>query len=156
MPPLELVDICRKVDELALPFAKEAGLELVEITAHFKGRDVEIEILADRPEGGITIEECATLNKSVALAIDENGFLGEDYTLGVSSPGLDRPMTTLKDFQRNLNFKVRFFLKERFEGKMEYEGTLTAVSAEGLTVTLKKKKTIMLPMSLIDKGLLVI
>ena len=153
---IAIEDIQKKLESLALPLAQQLQLELIEIGVHMQGSDAHIEILTDRPEGGITIEECATLNRSVAEAIDADGFLGENYTLGVSSPGLDRPLKTAKDFSRRVDCAIHFWLTKAVEGKQEYTGILTAMDAAALTVSLAKKKTVVLPMASIEKGLLVI
>ena len=154
---IAIEEIHKKLESLALPLVRQAGLELVGIRAHDQGRDTHIEITADRPAGGITVEECATLNRSLAAAIDAEGFLGGDYTLGVSSPGLDRPLTTAKDLARHLNEEIHFWLTAGVDGKKEYTGVLTAMDAVALTVQLKKKKkTVVLPIAAVEKGLLVI
>ena len=149
-------EVQTKVETLSLPLLVQAGIDLVELQIGRNGKDVSLRIFADRPTGGITIGECARLNRSIVEAIDADGFLGDAYELEFSSPGLDRPLFTHKDFARNLNRPVRVCLKEPIEGKKEYTGILAAVDGQTLTVHLKKKNTVVLPLACIEKGLLVI
>lgn len=92
-------------------------------------KDTFLQVLADRPEGKIGIAEVTRLNRSIVEAIDKEGFFSEDgYSLEVSSPGLDRPLTSLKDFSRNLNAEVRLWLKEKISGKVEHLGIVKTVT----------------------------
>ena len=156
MPSLTIEAIQAKVEQMALPLMAEANIDLVELQVGRHGADVFLRFTADRPMGGITIGECARLNRAIVSAIELDGFLGEAFELEFSSPGLDRPLTTAKDFMRNLNRSISFSLKEAVEGKKAYKGILIAVDGEMLTVSLNKKNTIVLPLAQIASGLLVI
>lgn len=156
MPPLTNEEIHKKLEAIALPLLQKANVDLIELKVKRAGRDVHIEFTADKPEGRITLEACAKLNRAIIDAVDSEGFLGEDYELEFSSPGLDRPLMTQKDFARNLNYDVQVFLKEKIDGKKEYTGKLIAVDQDTLKVGLKKKVTIVLPMAQVERGLLVI
>ncbi len=154
--PLTVEEIQKKLETLSLPLLEKAGVELVELQVKQHRSSVDIEFMADLPEGGINIEQCAELNRAIVEALDADGFLGEDYTLEFSSPGLDRPLKTAKDFGRYIGAEIKFYLTQRVEGKMEHTGVLLEIKPGGLTVALKKKNTIELPFDNIEKGLLVI
>jgi len=139
--------------------AQFLNLELVEVKMARHNKDVLIQILADTSEGGISLGACTLLNHSIVEAIDKEAILSEDgYSLEVSSPGLDRPLVNFKDFLRNINREIHVWLKERLAGKLEYEGVVTSVTQENLTLlTSSKVKTeIIIPIGQIVKGLLVI
>ena len=157
MPGLDLDVIRQKIESLALPILERAGIDLVELNVSLYKRDVVICCIADRPTGGITIAQCSALNRAFVEAIDADGFLGEEgYSLEVSSPGLDRPLVTPKDFIRNLNRAVRFWLAEAVDGKKEQSGILLAVNDGMLMVLTKKNKEITLPLAQVIKGMLII
>lgn len=99
-----------------------------------------LEVLADRIEGGITLDECSRLNKELIGILEQEGPSVEHYTLDVSSPGMDRPLVTLADFTRVRGRELRLFLKEKHNGKMEIQGTLESVGDNQITV--KTKDTI--------------
>jgi ribosome maturation factor RimP len=135
------------------------NLELVEFKMAVHKKDVLIQVLADTPQGKIGIEECTLLNRSIVEAIDKEGFFGEDgYSLEVSSPGLDRPLMTYKDFSRNIDAEVRIWLKEKVAGKIEHVGIIKAVTEQSITLltTTKDKQEITVPIDQVMKGLLVI
>ena len=148
----------RLVYEMASRLSRLQGLELVEIKLGRHRHDVLIQVLADKPQGGIRLEDCSVLHRSLVEAIDKEGILSEDgYSLEVSSPGLDRPLVTYKDFLRNISKEIHLWLKERNESKFEYTGIITAATQESLTLlTPKEKKEITVPINQIIKGLLVI
>lgn len=157
MPPLDTDEIRGKVEILAAPILANAGVDLVELSAGVYKQDVIIRFAADLPAGGITIGQCALLNHAIVEAIDADGFLGEQgYSLEFSSPGLDRPLVTAKDFGRNLERAIRFWLKEPVEGKTEYSGVLMAAGEQQIVVRTKKNKEIVLPLGQIVKGMLII
>jgi ribosome maturation factor RimP len=147
-----------KVYEVINHIALSQGLEIVELKIGVHQKDVMIQVLADKPQGGIGIEECTSLNRSIVEAIDKEGFFSEDgYSLEVASPGLDRPLATAKDFLRNINATVRILLKEKIAGKGEHEGVVKSVTENAVTLlTTKEKKEISIPLDLIFKGQLVI
>lgn len=93
----EDLDQVRKIVE---PIIEEANLELFDLLIKIYRGVSNIELLIDRPNGGISIEECAKANRKIANTIEEDGLFGDDYTVSVSSPGLDWPLTELKDFKR--------------------------------------------------------
>jgi ribosome maturation factor RimP len=153
---LSTEEIQKKVEGIALPLLGAAGVDLVELKVKQHHKDVNIEFTADLPEGGITIGQCAQLNRAIVEALDLDGFLGEDYTLEFSSPGLDRPLTTSKDFARNLNYEIRLLLNTAVEGKKELTGVLVSVNPDSLTMLVKKKKQVIVLLGQIIEGMLVI
>ena len=149
----------RKIYEIASTISQAHGFDLVEVKIGRHKKDVFIQVFADKPLGGIGLEECALLNRSIVEMIDKEGFLSEDgYSLEVSSPGLDRPLLNYKDFLRNVNAEIRLWLKEEVENKIEYKGKIKLVAKENLilSTTTKDKKEIVVPMEKISRGLLVI
>jgi len=109
-------------------------LELVEITYDGRRKPV-LTMLIDRPEGGVTVEECALANRMVSEALDAAHLLNSGYILEVSSPGVDRPLQEKSDFLRAMNKKVRCFLKEPLAGKGELAGVIKEVSDDGITLS---------------------
>ena len=157
MPPLDTDEIRCKVETLVAPILANAGVDLVELSVGVYQEDVIIRFAAALPAGGITVGQCASLNQAIVEAIDADGFLGEQgYALEFSSPGLDRPLVTAKDFRRNLDRAVRFWLKEPVEGKTEHTGVLTAADEQQIVLRTKKNKEIVLSLGQIVKAILVI
>jgi len=156
MAQLTLEEIGNKVHDISLPILAAANIELVELKVAGHAKDVKLEFMADRPTGGITFIECATLNRAIVDAIDADGFLGDDYSLEFSSPGLDRPLSTYKDFARNMNYTVRVILKEAVSAKKEWSGQIIGVNTADVVLLTKQKKEIVVPLTVIEKAVLVI
>ncbi|MBU3958620.1 MAG: ribosome maturation factor RimP [Candidatus Omnitrophica bacterium] len=115
-------------------YLKEQGLDLIEFLYRYEGRDLIFKILADRPEGGISLGECSRLNKEINRVLDEKAILKQRYTLEISSPGLDRPLATEKDFLRCINRNVKLFLTELINDKREIEGIVAKVEEDSVYI----------------------
>ena len=107
---------------------------LVDIISRYEAGDLYLRILADRPQGGINLDECASLNRDIGRLLDEKDIVKENYILEVSSPGLDRVLKTRDDFSRLLNKKAKFFLNEAIDGKLEWDGLINKISQESVSI----------------------
>jgi ribosome maturation factor RimP len=132
-------------------YLKNQGLDLVELIYRYEGRDLILKILVDKPEGGISLDECADLNNEISRILDEKNILQQSYILEVSSPGLDRPLTAKCDFLRCINRKVRFFLSECIEGKKELEGVILKVEDDTVYIDVQGN-CLAIPLAKIDKA----
>ncbi len=122
------------------PFIVGRGYELVDLQfVPSSGRSI-VRVLADHPAGGITMEECARLNRDASDMLEGAGLLPERSILEVSSPGLDRPLRTKQDFLRCLNRPVRFFFTAPLEGVWELEATVEAAEEEAVCVAQEEKR----------------
>jgi ribosome maturation factor RimP len=84
-------DVKEKIELLVKRICRESGAQMVELNIKGNPNDLYIQILADKPGGGITIGECVIINKSVVAAIEQEKFLPrETFSLEVSSPGIDK------------------------------------------------------------------
>src|SRR5690554_2152954 len=93
------------------------------------GRRATLQIMAERPEGGIEIEDCAKISRAVSAILDVEDPISDEYTLEVSSPGIDRPLTRLKDFERAAGHEARIETVELVDGRKRFKGTLEGVEA---------------------------
>lgn len=116
-------------------------LELVDLIFRYEGGGLILRILADKPGGGISLDECARLNREISLMLDEKDILKERYLLEVASPGLDRPLATKKDFLRCINKNIKVFLREPVNIKLELEGIIK--EADDFAVYLEVKGEIL-------------
>jgi ribosome maturation factor RimP len=106
-------------------YLKDQGLDFVDLIYRYEGRDLFLRILVDRPEGGVTLDECSRINREIGDILEEKDIIQAKFILEVSSPGIDRPLKTKSDFSRCINRKVRFFLGEPVNGKIEWEGLIS-------------------------------
>lgn len=139
---------------LVVPIFEQSALDLVELNVRRQGAEWVIQVLADRPGGGISLEECSYVNRKIVETIDAAEAV-VDYSLEVSSPGIDRPLKTKKDFLRVLHQDVRFHLSGPVGGKKEYIGLLKKVDDEGVVIETQKHGEITIPINNIVKAVLV-
>ena len=132
-------------------FLKNQNLDLVDLIYRYEGRDLILRLLVDKPEDGITLDECAYLNNGISVILDEKDILQQRYVLEVSSPGLDRPLKTKNDFLRCINKTARFFLNEPINGRLELEGIITGVRDDSVYIDISGQ-TLEVPLSKITKA----
>jgi ribosome maturation factor RimP len=137
-------------------YLQSKGVDLVELIYRHEGRDLVLRVLADYPSGGITIGECAALNRELGAFLDEKNIPDFAYTLEVSSPGIDRPMRQKKDFLRNCGKDARFFLKEMVAGKVEWAGSIESVDENAVYLREVKGALLPIPLAMIQKAVLII
>jgi len=145
-------DVVLKIRPLVCAYLEKGGYCLVDLRFYkSQNREFICEVLADRQEGGITLDECADLNRALGEMLEASGDIQESYIMDVSSPGLDRPLVIASDFKRKLGCDIRIFLKEACEGKIEYRGIVERVSDEGIILK-TDIKTIVIPFNKVNKA----
>ena len=120
-------ELTRQLHELIMPCIIHAGADLVELTLKRRGRTQVVEVLVDKGSGGITLGECSAINREIFKQCDQSQILGEDFQVEVSSPGLDRPLRTAKDFSRKMGQLIRVHLRAPVNARLEYSGTIEKV-----------------------------
>jgi ribosome maturation factor RimP len=123
----------------------------VELVYRYEAGKLVLRILADRPYGGIKLDECARLNYAIGNLLEEKDVLQERYILEVASPGLDRPLKTVKDFLRCLDREVRFFLNEQINERIEVAGVIKQVSQDAVLIE-TQQGTLEIPLSKINRA----
>ena len=120
-------DILHKIKELAVVPLEAMGYEVVALNFSKTKGGLIIRFLVDKAKGGISLFECGKLNKYIGELLDGDAILEGKYSLEVSSPGIDRPLDTEKDFLRARGRRVKFFLHEPIGGKLEIEAVVDKV-----------------------------
>jgi len=147
-------DILVQLNKIIGENLAENNFELVEFTHRYEGRDLVLRLFVDKPEGGITMDECASLNRSLGQLLDEKDMIPVHYILEVSSSGLDRPLMSRKDFMRCLNKQAVFFLNEPVNGKLQAQGRI--ISAGDTSVFIDDSGQVLeIPLTKINKAKLI-
>jgi ribosome maturation factor RimP len=104
------VDVASRITELAEPLLASLGMELVEVEYRREGREMVLRLFIDR-EGGVNLDDCASVSREVSALLDVEDFIQGHYNLEVSSPGLNRPLKKESDYRRYQGrlVKVRTF-----------------------------------------------
>jgi ribosome maturation factor RimP len=118
--------IDRRLAGIVTPTIAGLGFELVRVRL-MGGRRPVLQIMAERPEGGIEVEDCARISRAVSAVLDVEDPISSEYTLEVSSPGIDRPLTRLKDFERWEGYEAKVETAEPIDGRRRFKGVLEGV-----------------------------
>jgi len=113
------------------------GFELVRVT-YGGGRKPTLQIMAERPDGSMGVEDCATVSREVSLLLDVEDPLQGEYLLEVSSPGIDRPLTRTKDFERWVGFEVKIEMKETIDDRRRFKGRMTGFDGDSITLEMEE------------------
>ena len=121
------MDLIQNISHKAEKIAGDNGLDLVDVELFRAGRRRILRVYIGKA-GGVSVEDCARVSRDLGVLLDAENVMEDDsYTLEVSSPGLDRPFKTLKDFRRNLGRFVRISTREPVEGRNVLVGKLEHV-----------------------------
>lgn len=146
-----IVDI---VTRLATPILDELGLELVEVQFRREPVGWVLRLVIDRP-AGLTVDDCAAASREVGRLLDVEDLINRPYHLEVTSPGLDRPLKTAKDFARYQGQKVKVVTNAPVENQHVIIGLITRVGEASVTVRAGERR-IAVPYDRIARAKLVI
>ncbi|MET4102644.1 ribosome maturation factor RimP [Roseovarius sp. MBR-78] len=125
--------IDRRLAEIITPVIEDMGFELVRVRL-MGGKLPLLQIMADRPEGGIEVDDCAAISTAVSAILDVEDPVSDPYTLEVSSPGIDRPLTRLKDFEEFEGYEAKIETAEPIDGRKRFKGVLAGVEGDEVMV----------------------
>jgi ribosome maturation factor RimP len=114
----------------------DKGYEILQMTHSTTGRH-KLEILLERlDEGGVTLDDCATASRLISGILDVEDPIPDAYTLEVSSPGMDRPLIRLRDYERFQGSSVKVTLHQPRDGQKNFKGRLQQVVGEKIFLQL--------------------
>ena len=121
------------------PEAKALGFDLVRIKMTGGKSDPTLQIMAERPDTRqLTIDDCAELSRRVSDVLDEKDPIEEAYRLEVSSPGIDRPLTRAKDWERFAGHVAQLELVVPLEGRKRFKGVLAGVEGDEVLLNIEE------------------
>ena len=125
-----LMEIDRRVEELVAPTLAEMGYEIVRVTLGGKQRPM-LQILAERKDRmGMTVDDCADISRAVSAILDVEDPIDGTYTLEVSSPGIDRPLTRIEHFERFAGFDAKIETRESVDGRKRFKGRILGTDGD--------------------------
>ena len=131
--------IDQRLAEIVGPVIESMGFELVRLRL-MSGKTRTLQIMADRPEGGIVVDECAAISTAVSAVLDVEDPIEDNYTLEVSSPGIDRPLTRLKDFDTWSGYEARIETSELIDGRRRFKGELAGTEGDEVLIAIDDGK----------------
>ena len=127
----------KKLAELLNPILADLGFEMVRVRLS-NGNPSILQIMADRLDGQIGVDELAEINTSVGTILDVEDPIPENYTLEISSPGIDRPLTRKKDFDSFQGFEAKVETTELIDGRRRFRGVLAGVNNDEVLINLEE------------------
>ncbi len=128
--------IDRKLADIVAPVVEDMGFELVRLRL-MGGKTHTLQIMAERPGGGIEVDECAQISNAISAVLDVEDPLSDSYTLEVGSPGVDRPLTRLKDFEDYEGYEAKIETSELIDGRKRFRGVLAGVEGEDVLINIQ-------------------
>ena len=128
----------QQLTELLTPTVKAAGYQLWGIELIRAGRHTTLRIFIDKAEG-IMVEDCALVSREVSALLDVEDPIPNEYTLEVSSPGMDRPLFTEAQFTQYVGHKIEVKLTVPQEGRRKFKGLLTSFADDTLVIEVDGK-----------------
>lgn len=113
----------RKIFDLLSPSARAANFEIVRVRYGLHDGHT-LQIMAERPDGKMNVAGCEELSNLISAILDVEDPISGEYNLEVSSPGIDRPLTRPKDFERWAGFEAKLELSEAIDGRKRFRGNL--------------------------------
>lgn len=137
-----MTELETKVFEYLSSSVSDLGYELVDVTFKKEYGTPTLTVYIWK-KGGISLDDCEKVHGAVNTLMDELNPTGDEpYNLNVSSPGLDRPIVTTRDYERNLDEEICVTLKVPFQGKKKIEGKLVSVNDSDISLEIKNNTKI--------------
>jgi ribosome maturation factor RimP len=126
-----------RIAEIVTPVIEDLGFELVRLRL-MSGKTPTLQIMAERPDGGIEVDDCATISTAVSAVLDVEDPIVEEYHLEVSSPGIDRPLTRLKDFDTWDGYVAKIETTQAIDGQRRFKGTLAGTEGTEVLIEIEQ------------------
>lgn len=127
------MEITERVRQVAEGYLKERDIEIVDIIYRREQQGMVLRLLIDKP-GGVTIDECEELNNFLSVELDRIDLIQDRYVLEISSPGLDRPIKTDRDFERAMGKFLEVTTYERIDERKAHEGALIGMDKNSIVI----------------------
>jgi len=144
--------------DLLDPVAEAAGFEIVRLRLMAGKERRRLQIMAETPAGEMTVEGCTILSRAFSEVLDAADPISGEYTLEVSSPGIDRPLTRLKDFETWEGFEARIELDRLADNRKRFKGELAGIEEGqvGINIEGEAETTLYIPFDWILEAKLVL
>lgn len=139
-----------RIRDIVKPVIEALGCQLWGMEFLGQGRHSLLRIYLDKP-GGVNIEDCAEVSRQLSAVLDVEDPISTEYTLEVSSPGLDRMLFTLEQYRDYVGSQVKLRLSENFEGRRNFAGRLDEVLEDEVALVSGEDRYVF-PFELIEKA----
>jgi ribosome maturation factor RimP len=147
-----------KLIEMLDPVAEAIGYEIVRLRLMGGAERRKLQVMAERPaDHDMNVEDCARLSRAISEIMDAADPIAGEYLLEVSSPGIDRPLTRLSDFEAFEGYEAKLELDRLAEGRKRFRGVLVGVEGDQVAIDLEgEEETALVPFAWIIEAKLVL
>lgn len=145
-----MASIQERLTEMFEPVATALGCELWGVEYMAQGRRALLRVYIEK-EGGIGVDDCEKVSRQVSSVLDVEDPIQSEYTLEVSSPGMDRPLFKLEQFESNVGETIAVRLRLPFEGRRKFTGLLKGIENDEIVLEVDNEEYV-LPYELVDKA----
>lgn len=143
------------LQDIIEPVVEKEGYELVRVMTIGQANPT-LQVMIDTLDGrDITVDDCATVSRALSDMLDEKDPIENRYSLEVSSPGLDRPLTKLKHFERWKGYEIKLETEDKVENRKRFKGKITDIVNDNIVITMDEVQYT-IPFALISKAKLVV
>ena len=151
-------DIVSQVRSIANRVAASYGLEIFDVSFRREGPGMVLRVQIDRPgpaataEDSVSVADCASVSRDLSAILDVDDVVAAAYTLEVSSPGLDRPLTRPDDYERFAGRFAKLVLREAVDGQKYFKGRLGGVDDGHVLIDGEDRRTHRVPLDIIARA----
>jgi ribosome maturation factor RimP len=144
-------DLLHRIEDIVSPTITGMGFDLVRVSMSRGGGTLQI--MAEPSDGRpMDVEDCATLSRALSAVLDVEDPIASRYTLEVSSPGIDRPLTRARDYERWAGHLARFELAQPIDGQRRFKATLLGLENDIVRVRLEDGTETQLPLAAVSRA----
>lgn len=132
------MDLSYRVQQLIEPSVGDLGFDIVRVQISGKEKPA-MQIMVEHKGGpgdrhGMTVDDCATVSRAVSALLEVEDLIEGPYTLEVSSPGLDRPLVRIGDFERFQGYQARIEVSRSLDGRRRFKGRLLGIEGDNVRI----------------------
>ncbi|OUD09660.1 ribosome maturation factor RimP [Marivivens niveibacter] len=126
----------RRIADIITPVIEDMGFEVVRVRLMTSTKETILQVMAQKPDGTIEVDDCGNISTAISAVLDVEDPVVEAYSLEVSSPGIDRPLTRLKDFDQWAGYTAKIETTELIDGRRRFKGALAGTEGDEVLITL--------------------
>ena len=142
--------VIKRVEAVAQPVLEEMELELMEVQYRREQSGWVLRLIIDKQDG-VNLDDCAVVSRELSQLLDIEDFMGQAYSLEVSSPGLNRPLKSMADFQRFVGRKAKIKTIEPIAGEHVFVGKINQTEGESIVLEVGRREVV-IPFSQVTKA----
>ena len=134
-----MAELVKQIETLLTPSIQNLGFVVVQVKLMDSGKSKLLQIMAERPDGTMNVDDCAEISNQVSAILDVEDIIPGNYRLEISSPGIDRPLVKRADYEAYLGHVAKLELALPVAGRKRYTGVLHTLEADTLTLQVDGK-----------------